>query len=50
MTVIGMTTVLIIGIVMMGMGLIMKKRWLTWLSIIPLAIVAYQVLLLFAML
>ncbi|WP_210468409.1 hypothetical protein [Sporosarcina sp. 6E9] len=49
MTMLGITAVLIIGVVMLALGFITKKRWLTFLSIIPLAIFIFQLAMLVGM-
>ena len=42
MTMLGITAVLIIGILMLAVGFLTKKKWLMILSIIPLAISIFQ--------
>jgi hypothetical protein len=39
--------VLIIGIVMLSIGFVIKKKWIILLSIIPLAISLWQIAILF---
>jgi hypothetical protein len=49
MTILGITAVLIIGLLMLVLGLITKNRWLIILSIIPLAIFIFQLVMLVGM-
>ena len=49
MTMFGITVVLIIGILMLALGFVTKKRWLKILSIIPLAISIFQLAMLMGM-
>jgi len=45
----GITAVLMIGLIMLALGFVTKKRWLKILSIIPLAIAIIQLVMLMGM-
>jgi hypothetical protein len=47
LTMLGIGVVLIIGILMLVAGFVAKKRWLMLLSIVPLVISIFQLVILF---
>ncbi|WP_172370948.1 hypothetical protein [Sporosarcina jiandibaonis] len=49
MTTIGITAVLIIGLLILAIGFVTKKRWLMILSVVPLAISIFQLVMLAGM-
>ncbi|WP_316568830.1 hypothetical protein [Neobacillus sp. YIM B06451] len=49
MTTLTILGVFILGLVILAIGFIVKKRWLIWLSIIPLVVSGWQFLRLFLM-
>ncbi|SMB80463.1 hypothetical protein SAMN00017405_0879 [Desulfonispora thiosulfatigenes DSM 11270] len=49
MSVLGLLLTFIIGILMLAIGKIVKKKWLMMISIFPLAIVLYSIVLLVGM-
>ncbi|MCZ0703835.1 hypothetical protein J2T56_002056 [Natronobacillus azotifigens] len=49
MTIFDIFVLLILGVIMLVVGIIVKKKWLRILSIIPLAISVFQLVLLIGM-